>query len=324
MGTAGRWVFNLLRISSSTHCPPRQELAKYSVRKLLLFLLIAPAALAQQFWLQPASFRLATGTALPVQLIIGDNFAGNAWARPTRRVQRFVRYGPAGPADSTDLRPALRADSLAPAVHCPTPGTHLLALTSRLAYLELPAAEFTAYLRAEGLGHALRQRQEAGEATTKPGREAYQRCAKTLVLATSGPLLPAATADTAFRRVLGLPLELVPEQNPYRLRAGAALTVRVLHHGQPVSGALVQMWQVAAPDAKQTPGSAVTHFTTYSNAQGRVLLRLAGPGPYLLATVRLEPAPPALALVGAATQPDWLSAWASLTFGGPTAAGRDR
>jgi hypothetical protein len=287
------------------------------VRKFLFFLLLTPAVLAQQFWLQPAGFRIAAGTAVPVQLLLGNAFTGTAWSRPTRRVRRFVRYGPANLSDSTDLRPALRTDSLAPALRCPTPGTHLLALTSRLAYLELPATEFTAYLRAEGLGYALRQRQEAGVATTKPGREAYQRCAKALVLATSGPRLPGAATDTAFRRVLGLPLELVPEQNPYRLRPGAALTVRVLHHGQPVPGAQVQVWQVAPPAAKQTAGPTVTHFATYSNAQGRVLLRLSGAGPYLLATVRMEAAPPALALAGAPARPDWLSTWASLTFGGP-------
>ncbi len=294
------------------------------MRKLLPFFLIAPVALAQQFWLQPTGFRVAAGAAVPVQLLVGDNFTGHAWPRPTRRVRRFVRYGPAGSADSTDLRPALLTDSLAPTLRCAAPGTHLLALTSQLAYLELPAAEFTAYLRAEGLGYALRQRDEAGEAATKPGREAYQRSAKALVLATSGPHLPSAGADTAFRRVLGLPLELVPEQNPYRLRPGAALTVRVLRYGQPVPGAQVQVWQLAPPAAKQTTTPSVVHFATLSNAQGRVLLRLVGAGPYLLAAVRMENAPPALTLAGAPIRPDWLSTWASLTFGGPAgnSAGR--
>lgn len=287
------------------------------MRKLLLLLLIAPAALAQQFWLQPTGFRVAVGATVPVQLIIGENFTGKAWPRPTRRVRRFMRYGPTTPADSTNLYPALATDSLALTLRCPTPGTHLLALTSQLAYLELPAAEFTTYLRAEGLGYALRQRQEGGVATTQPGREVYQRCAKTLMLATSGPRPPSATTDTTFHRVLGLPLELVPEQNPYRLRLGAALTVRVLRHGQPVPGALVKVWQVTSPDAKQTGAPTVTHFETYSNAQGRVLLRLSGAGPYLLAAVQMEAAPSALALAGAPHRPDWLSTWASLTFGGP-------
>jgi hypothetical protein len=277
--------------------------------------LLAPAALAQEFWLAPASYRVAVGAPTPLGLLLGDNFAGTAWARPTRRVRRFVRLGTGSAADTTDLRPALLADSLAPSLRCATAGTHTVVLTSQLAFAELPAAEFTAYLRQQGLGEALRQRQEAGVAATKPGREAYRRCAKTLVLATQGPHLPSAAADTAFRRSLGLPLELVPEQNPYRLRPGAALTVRVLRQGQPAAGTLVRVWQVAGPTPPAgTP--AVATFTTRANAQGRVLLRVPGPGPYLLAAVHLEAAPPALA-----ARADWLSTWATLTFGGPGAAG---
>jgi hypothetical protein len=284
------------------------------MRRVLPLLLLATTALAHEFWLQPASFRVAVGVPVPVRLLVGESFAGQAWARPTQRVRRFVRLGPGGPADSTDLRPAMLADSLTPALRCPVPGTHLLALTSRLAYLELPADQFTAYLRAEGLGEALRQRQEASEAATKPGREAYRRCAKALVLATAGPPLPPATTDTAFKQVLGLPLEFVPEQNPYRLRPGAALTVRVLRQGQPVPGALVQVWQASPASSKPSAALAVSHFTTHTNAQGRLLLRVPGPGPYLLATVRIEPAPATLA-----ARADWLSTWASLTFGGPAA-----
>ncbi|MDO7886544.1 DUF4198 domain-containing protein [Hymenobacter cheonanensis] len=276
--------------------------------------MLTTAGLAHEFWLQPASFRVAVGAPVPLALLVGENFGGQPWARPTRRVRRFVCFGPGATADSTDLRPALLTDSLAPTLRCATPGTHLLALTSQLASIELPAQAFTAYLREEGLGEALRQRQEAGEAATKPGREAYRRCAKSLVLATLGPHLPPAMADTAFGRVLGLPLELVPEQNPYRLRPGAALTVRVLRQGQPVPGALVQVWQASPPAAKPTAALPVTHFTTHTNAQGRLLLRVPGPGPYLLATVRIENAPAALA-----ARADWLSTWASLTFGGPAA-----
>ena len=234
-------------------------------------------------------------------------------------MRRFVRLGPT-PPDSTDLRPALLADSVTPALRCPAPGTHVLVLTSQPSFIELPAAQFTAYLRAEGLDLALRQRQEADETTTKPGREAYRRCAKSLVFA-AGPAAPPAPADTTFRRVLGLPLELVPEQNPYRLRPGAALTVRVLRQGLPVPGALVQVWDASSPlaqgasrfTAKTSLPTPPLHFTAHTNALGRVLVRLPGAGPYLLATVRMELAPPTLA-----SRADWLSTWASLTFGGPT------
>jgi uncharacterized GH25 family protein len=284
------------------------------MRKTIFFLLLAPASLAHEFWLAPASYRVAVGAAVPTRLLVGENLAGDTWPRPTRRVERFVRLGPAGASDSTDLRPALLADSLAPVLHCPSQGTHLVALVSRPAFSELPAAQFTAYLRAEGLDYALRQRQEA-DATTKPGREAYRRYAKALVLATRGTTAQTleSAADTVFRRVLGLPLELVPEQNPFRLRAGAALTVRVLRQGQPVPGALVQIWDASpVATAKNALAPPPAHFTTRTNAQGRVLLRLPGAGPYLLATVRIEPAPAALA-----SRADWFSSWATLTFGGP-------
>lgn len=275
-----------------------------SVRKILLLLLLATAALGHEFWLQPASYRVAVNAPVPIKLLVGAHFQGESWPRPTRRVRRFVRLGPTGPADSTDLRPALLADSLAPAARCAAPGTHLVVLTSQPSFIELPADKFTAYLQEEGLDLALRQRRERGETTTRPGREAYRRCAKTLLLAGT----PAS--DTTYRRALGLPLELVPEQNPYRLRPGAALTVRLLCQGQPVAGALVRVWD-ASNAAKPS------RFGTHTNRQGRVLLRLPGAGPYLLAAVQMQAAPPALA-----PRADWLSTWASLTFGGPAGPGR--
>jgi uncharacterized GH25 family protein len=282
---------------------------------LPVFLCFATAALAHEFWLQPAGFRVAVGAKMPIRLLVGANFKGEAWPRPTRRVRRFVRFGPTNPADSTDLRPALLADSVAPALTCPTAGTHVVVLTSAPSFIELPADKFTAYLREEGLDDALLYRRKEGQ-TTKPGREAYRRCAKTLVLATASAHTPPNPADTTYRRLLNLPLELVPEQNPYYLRPGAALTVRVLHYGQPVPGALVQVWD-ASPLAAAKPGTLAagpSHFSTRANNSGRVLLRVPSAGPYLVAVSLMEAAP-----AGLASRADWLSTWATLTFAGPSA-----
>ena len=268
-------------------------------------LAMASAGLAHEFWLQPARFRLTPGDAVNVRPLVGKNFQGAPWGNRASKILAFARYGPA-PADSTNLAPTpggALADTFRTAVAFARPGTHLVVLRSNLAFTELPAEQFTAYLREEGLELALHRRQERGQ-QAQPGREAYRRCAKALVQA--GALAPAA--DTAYRRVLGLPLELVPEQNPYRLAPGAALTVRVLRAGQPVRGAQVQMWEA------QPEGLPAKHFATYSNQNGRLLLRLAGPGPYLVATVDVAEAPMALR-----TRADWLSTWASLTFSGPVA-----
>ena len=160
----------------------------------------------------------------------------------------------------------------------------------------------------------------ASAATTPPGpvsailgflsaaNPGSNRCAKALVQVGE----PAALAtDSACRHVYGLPLELVPEQNPYRLAADKALTVRVLRAGRPAAGTAVQIWQ------RQPGGLPTSHFTTRANQNGRILLRLSGPGPYLLAAVSMAEAPAKLR-----DRADWQSTWASLTFAGPPAAAR--
>ena len=278
-----------------------------------LLLTLATTALAHEFWLEIPGYRVPTGATRGLRRFSGENFAGEKWTGKARRVVQLVRFGPL-PADSTDLTPQQPGptDSLAGSIRFERPGIHLVILHTNAAFIQLPAAKFTAYLREEGLTDALNLRHVRGQ-DTAIGREAYRRCAKTLVQA--GPSTgPAAAADTAYRRILGAPLELVPEQNPYRLKPGGTLTVRVLRAGQPVAGALVQLWQ------RQPAGQATRRTVLRANKNGRLLLRLSGPGPYLLACVEMVPMPqPAPTGMPPA---DWLSTWASLTFAGAAPGGQ--
>lgn len=277
--------------------------------KLLAIVLGActTTALAHEFWLEAPRFRLQPGTTVNVHTFIGADFKGEPWTTKAAKIHRLVRYGPK-PADTTDLTPRNFAatDTFRTAFTFAQPGTHLVLLQSTSSFIELPADQFTAYLREEGLDYPLKLRQE-NEETTKPGREVYSRCAKTLVQVGNPALVPLA-ADSACHHAYGLPLELVPEQNPYRLAADKALTVRVLRGGRSAFGAAVQVWQ------RHPSGLPTTHYTTRANQSGRVLLRLSGPGPYLLATVDMRPAPLSLR-----ERADWQSVWASLTFAGPPA-----
>lgn len=269
------------------------------------------AAVAHEFWLEAPRFRLQPGQTLHLRPFVGEHFHGEPWTNKAAKILRFVRYGPA-PADSTDLTPApgfAPTDTFRTALAFARPGTHMVVLRSTNSFIELAADKFTAYLRAEGLEYPLRLRLERDQQATS-GRETYRRCAKMLVQVGEATTTPAVT-DSACRRVYGLPLELVPEQNPYRLAADKALTVRVLRTGRPVMGALVQVWQ------RQPDGLPTTHFSLHTNQSGRVLLRLSGPGPYLLAAVDMTEAPARLR-----DRADWQSTWASLTFAGPTAAAR--
>jgi uncharacterized GH25 family protein len=172
----------------------------------------------------------------------------------------------------------------------------MVTLATNNAFLTLEADKFNSYLKEDGLDYILLARQKRGS-LNKPGREAYRRCAKTLVLAGS-----PNSADTAraWSRPTGLPLDLVPEQNPYTLRAGTSFTVRVLADGQPQPGQLVKLWQ-------RSPGQPVRVNKLYSNQNGRVLFRLSVPGQYMVSTVRMVPA--------TGPEADWQSTWSTLTFG---------
>ena len=270
--------------------------------------LVTSAGLAHEFWLEAPRFRLQPGATVYVHPLVGADFKGEPWSNKATKVLRLVRYGPA-PTDSTDLTPAPGAaptDTFRTDFTFARPGTHVVLLRSTNSFIELAADKFTAYLREEGLDYALQLRQEREE-TAKPGRETYRRCAKALVQVGDAGATPAS-ADSACLRVFGLPLELVPEQNPYRVAINKSLTVRVLRAGKPAGGTAVQVWQ------RQPGGLPTTHFTTRANQSGRVLLRLSGPGPYLLAAVDMSAAPPRLR-----DRADWQSTWASLTFAGPGA-----
>ena len=269
---------------------------------------LATTALAHEFWLEAPRFRLQPGETVNVHTFIGADFKGEPWTTKAAKIQRLVRFGPTR-TDSTDLTPknTTETDTFRTGFTFAQPGTHVVLLRSTNSFIELPADQFTAYLREEGLDYALKLRQE-NEEMAKPGRETYRRCAKTLIQVGEAAAIPAVT-DSACRHVYGLPLELVPEQNPYRLTADKALTVRVLRAGRPAFGAAVQVWQ------RQPGGLPTTHYTTRANQNGRILLRLSGPGPYLLAAVDMSTAPAKLR-----ARADWQSTWASLTFAGPAVA----
>jgi hypothetical protein len=266
------------------------------------------AAFAHEFWLEAPRFRLAPGATVNIRPLIGTGFTGKPWTTKATKVLRLVRYGPA-PDDSTNLTPAPGAaetDTFRTSFTFARPGTHVVLLRSTNSFIELPAEQFTAYLREEGLDYPLKLRQE-NDQMDQPGRETYRRCAKALLQVGEAAATLAAT-DSACRRVYGLPLELVPDQNPYRVRTDKSLTVRVLRNGKPAFGAAVQVWQ------RQPGGLPTTHYTTRANQNGRILLRLSGPGPYLLAAVDMTAAPARLR-----DRADWQSTWASLTFAGPPA-----
>jgi uncharacterized GH25 family protein len=90
----------------------------------------------------------------------------------------------------------------------------------------------------------------------------------------------------------------VPEKDPYALRRGDELPVRLLWQGRPLGGALVSALPYASPESKES---------LRSDRDGRVRFRGLGPGVWLVKAVQMV-------RVTSDPNADWRSVWASLTF----------
>jgi len=252
---------------------------------LALASVVGTFASAHDFWIEPSAYRVAAGAHVDVALRVGEGYRGDAVARNPAKIRRFVLVGPAGEqplAGDAGRDPAGSAE-------IGGSGLFVIGYQSLPSSVTLDAPKFEAYLREEGLERVIGLRAERGQSAL-PGREIYSRCAKALVA--SGP----AEAEQADRR-LGLPLELVPEVNPYGGGSGPTV-VRLLFRDRPLEGALV----VALP--KDAPGQTREART---DASGRVALDLGAGRTWLVKAVHMVEAP-------SGSGADWESLWASLTF----------
>lgn len=271
-----------------------------SLSLVLVVLCWALPAGAHDFWLQPRSFWIAPGSVAPVSMLVGHGRDRAPWAVSVDRVLVLRSIGPRG---SQEHRPALRGMRSAAEVALPftAPGTHVLALQSGYAESNLPSQRFNAYAKEEGLTPALRLRRRTGKADTA-GREIYSRRAKALV-----QVGPPGAPQPHVTRPIGLTLEIVPERDPYRLRGGESLPVRVIYEGKPLAGALVKLTNLAADERP-----VETHLT---DRAGRAVFKAPRNGAWLLNVVWTKP-------IQGNRKADFDTTFSSLTFGYPPSTAR--
>ena len=255
-------------------------------------LVVASASLgAHDMWIEPATFAPESGDIVPVRLRVGQDFLGDPLARDSSLIKQFVYVDVAG------RRPLVGRDGSDPAgfLRVGTPGMTVVGYFSNPSSVELTAEKFNQYLTEEGLDAVAALRASRYQ-TGAPAHEIFTRCAKSLVL--TGAVKP----DQGDRN-LGFTLELVAEKNPYALKAGQDLPVRLTYENRPLAGALVVAMNRKRPSQK---------VSARTDAEGRVQLRLPAGGMWLVKAVHMIPAPPE-------TKAEWASYWASLTFELPSA-----
>jgi len=271
-------------------------------RLLPTFVLLALCPLpahAHEFWLTPSSYAAAKGDTISIACYVGTGFRGERkpYASP-RTIGLTLRT-----LKNIDLTPATtNGDIVYARFIAPDDGGALVAYQSNFTPIELPAPEFDAYLKLEGLDEPLAARAKLGDKAGK-GRERYARCPKTWI------------AGRDAQRVLapvGLPLEIVPLADP---TAGATLSVRVLYHGKPLPNALVRGWNEPflrgfVPRDAADRDSVGPSTGARTNRDGVATLDVTRAGEWMVSATHMVPSENR-------NEADWQSLWASLTFARP-------
>ena len=265
-----------------------------SAPALLVALLTLPhTSAAHEFWIAPSRYDAVQGSTIDLGAVAGTGFRGEKkpWS-PDHSVRFTLRA-----AKAIDLARAATPGEMTWTRFAPTDaGGALVAFQSDFLPIQLPAAAFDDYLRAEGLDGPLAAR----KGSAIPGRERYRRCAKAWL----------AGSDAARSTVVvGLPLELVPETAP---GLASSLRLHVLWNGRPLAGALVKACCTAldpsgAPRTVFQRDSVNVAWQGRSDAAGAVTVPVRDAGEWLVSVVRMEPC-------HEREIADWESTWASLTF----------
>jgi len=256
---------------------------------LLALMATAPTAtplFAHDMWIEPTTFGPAVGQIVGVRLRVGQDLLGDPLARSAALINQFIVE------DAGGRKPVVGRDGSDPAgfLRVATPGLLVVGYYSNPSEVELDAAKFNQYLKDEGLDAVAAMRARRNETGAK-AHELFSRCAKSLVL--SGP-----PGQAQGDRLLGFTLELLAERNPYMLRDGERLPVRLMYQNRPLEGALVVAMNRLNPSEK---------VTARTGKDGRVRLPLRSGGMWLIKAVHMIPAP-------AGSNAEWASFWASLTF----------
>ena len=269
---------------------------------LLLGLLVCSWASfieAHDFWLQPSEYWIEPDTLDSMTLQVGHGPFRQRSPIPLRRITRFQAIAPNGMAVDVHQRLRLGQGAEDGDFRLNDPGTYVLVLqTDDGAQAHLPAVRFNDYLKVEGLTPAFEQRVRL-QRMDADGSERYSRCAKSIVQVGQ----PRAGLQGQVDKPVGLPLEIVPEANPYGTKRPATFPVRVLYAGHALAGALVKLTNLA--------NDASPFEVRLTDRDGLASFTMPNAGAWLLNVIWTKPLP-------RSEETDFETVFSSLSFGFPS------
>ena len=170
-------------------------------------------------------------------------------------------------------------------------GTYVVGLSTKPREISLKAEDFNGYLKEDGLPDTLEERRKTGE-LTKDAKERYAKHVKAI-------LQVGKSRSDDYKTLLGYPVELVPQQNPYSLKKGGSINILCLKDGKPLANQVVLA-------GREDKGKLVSVPELRSDEKGMVRVRLEGAGKWYVKFINMTKL--------ADLDLNYESKWTTLTF----------
>jgi len=176
-------------------------------------------------------------------------------------------------------------------------GTGVLGVSTTTRVGEFTPESFISNMKHEGLLDVLEERKKSGE-DSNPVRKKYSKHVKAIFQV-------GEKRSEEYKSVFGYPIEFVPITNPYALKIGDELGMKLLIDGKPVAGEMVYA-SYNDEFGHASDGSAIDVYQTKTDKNGIVKIKISEAGHWYFRTVNLVKS----------TEPDadYISISASLTF----------
>ncbi len=265
-------------------------MSKKTISSILIFALLTLPILAHDLFLKADSFFLKPNTKNTVKIMNGTFQESEGAVSYARLNDVSVVSGgkTTHPAEADFTKDETTAFLN---INTGDAGTYVVGLSTKSREIALKAEDFNGYLKEDGLPDTLEERRKTGE-LEKDAKERYGKHVKAI-------LQVGKKLTDDFKTVLGYPVELIPQQNPYGKKKGDKIGILCLKDGKPLAGQVVLA-------GREENGKIITAKDMRSDKDGMIELKLDGAGKWYVKFINMTKL----------DDPDlnYESKWTTLTF----------
>jgi hypothetical protein len=254
----------------------------------LVLILFSAIVAAHDLFLNALPFTLEKPGTIRLSMNLAEAFPGKHEAWRQDKTVRFRVHGPGGEQALKDTK------GVDPTIELAQEGTYMIGWDASPSYIDIDAKHFNEYIKAEGFTNVIDSRKRANQENA-PGREKYTRFLKAFVQVGS-------KLTDHYSRPLGQRIEIIPQSNPYQLKAGDKLKIKVVFDGKPLAGATA----MATYDTFTKEHDVYAHSLTTAN-DGTIEIPIGKTGIWMIRVNTMQP-------LQGDPKADWQSYWANCSF----------